>query len=66
VTWAPDDPAEIGPLSHHGPELLPFVDLIVGAGLPVAAAAWLARWHSIRARLPGGSQRVDRAASRRG
>jgi hypothetical protein len=66
VTWAPDDPADVGPLSHHGPELLPFVDLIFGAGLPVVAAVWLARWQSIRARLPGVGQRAGRAGTRRG
>jgi hypothetical protein len=60
------DPADVGPLYHHGPELLPFVDLIFGAGLPVVAAVWLARWQSIRARLPGAGQRAGRAGTRRG
>jgi hypothetical protein len=65
VTWAPDDPPEIGPLAHHGPELLPFVDLLVGVGLPVLSAAWLARWQSIRARLPGGAPPATGGASAR-
>jgi hypothetical protein len=66
VIRGPGDPDDIGPLSHHGPELLPFVDLIFGAGLPVVAAVWLARWQSIRARLPGVGQRAGRSGTRRG
>ena len=52
------DPVEVGPLHHHGPELFPVIDLIAGAGLPVAAALWLGRWRSIRARLTGGANQA--------
>jgi hypothetical protein len=46
-------PAEVGPLYHHGPELFPVVELIVGGGLPLAAAIWLGRLRSMRTRLAG-------------
>jgi hypothetical protein len=46
-------PAEVGPLYHHGPELFPVVELIVGGGLPLAAALWLGPLRSVRARLGG-------------
>jgi hypothetical protein len=49
------EPREAGPLFHHGPELLPFVDLIVGGGLPVVAAFYFGKVRSVRARLVGGS-----------
>jgi hypothetical protein len=52
-------PAEVGPLYHHGPELFPVVELIVGGGLPLAAALWLSRLRSARTRLGG---RADRAS----
>ena len=52
------DPADVGPLYHHGPELLPFVDLIVGGGLPIAAALWLGRLRSVRTRFAGGGHRA--------
>ena len=58
------DPDAGGPLHHHGPELFPVIDLIAGAGLPVAAALWLGRWRSIRARLTGGAnQAAERGAA---
>ena len=51
----PIEPAEVGLLYHHGPELFPVVELIIGPGLPVAAAIVLGRWRRIRSRLTGGS-----------
>jgi hypothetical protein len=48
------DPAEVGPLHHHGAELYPVLELIVGPGLPVMGALILARWRTVRRRLPGG------------
>jgi hypothetical protein len=52
-------PPEVGPLYHHGPEVVPVVELIVGSGLPLAAALWLGGWRSVRARL---GRRADRAS----
>jgi len=49
------EPAEVGLLYHHGPELFPVVELIFGPGLPVAAAIVLGRWRRFRSRLAGGS-----------
>ena len=49
----PIEPAEVGLLYHHGPELFPVVELIIGPGLPVAAAIVLGRWRRIRSRLAG-------------
>lgn len=56
-------PADIGPLYNHGPELFPVVELIVGGGLPLAAALGLGRWRSVRARLAGGSVRATQAVA---
>ena len=49
------EPAEVGLLYHHGPELFPVVELIIGPGLPVAAAIVLGRWRRFRSRLAGGA-----------
>jgi hypothetical protein len=48
------DPAEAGLLHHHGPEVIPVVELIVGGALPLAAAVWLGRVRSASERLAGG------------
>ena len=57
------EPADAGLLHHHGPELFSVVHLIVGGGLPLAAALWLGRWRSVRARLAGGSARATQAVA---
>jgi hypothetical protein len=57
-----NEAAQGGPRYHHGPEVFPLIELIVGGGLPAAAAAlWFGRWRSVRSRLAGGSTRAPRA-----
>jgi hypothetical protein len=51
------EPAEIGLLQHHGPEIIPVVELIVGGALPAVAAVWLGRLRSASGRLTGGAIR---------
>jgi hypothetical protein len=46
---------EAGPLHHHGPEVFPLLELVVGGGLTLAAAAWAGRLRAVTARLGGGS-----------
>ena len=53
------DPAEVGLLDHHGPELFPVFELIIGGALPAAAAVWLGRLRSASTRL---TRRAGRAA----
>jgi hypothetical protein len=54
------DPVAVGPRFHHGPEVVPVIELIVGGGLPIAAALWLGGWRSIRCRLTGGAARAPK------
>ena len=54
------EPVEVGLLHHHGPELFPVVELIVGPGLPVAAAIVLGRWRRFRSRLAGGPAQLPK------
>jgi hypothetical protein len=49
--------AEVGLLHHHGAEVIPVVEFIVGGALPAAAAVWLGRLRSASGRLTGGSLR---------
>jgi hypothetical protein len=58
MTHRASDLAEGGPRYHHGPEVFPVIELIIGGGLPMAAALWLGGWRSVRARLSGGSTRA--------
>ena len=53
--------AEIGLLQHHGGELVPVFELIIGGALPVVAAGWLARLRSASSRLGGAGRRPDGA-----
>jgi hypothetical protein len=74
VTDGAIEPAEIGLLQHHGPEVIPVVELIIGGALPAAAAVWLGRLRSASGRLTGGAIRSttseprppDPTAARRG
>jgi hypothetical protein len=38
-------------LDHHGPEAIPFIELAVGGGLPLAAGLVMARWKQVTTRV---------------